>query len=71
MKYEIMVDVESAEGWQLWRVEANSKEAALKKFNDGGGDCICENVEVTSLCKPTLGDVTEYIEPRAPLPLSE
>lgn len=65
MKYEITVDVERAEGWQLWRVEAASKEDALAKFKNGEGDCICENLEVTELCEPTLASVDEYIEPRA------
>ena len=63
MGFVFATTVERAEGWQLWLIEAESKEAALAKFKNGEGDCIAESVEVTDIGQPTLASVHEHIEP--------
>lgn len=59
MKYNINIEVTTANGYQVVQVEANSKEDALKKFNDGGGDIIEHEVEVESICEVTIDNVEE------------
>lgn len=58
-KYQILVDVRSVSGTQLWEVEADSPEDALAKYNDGDGDVVHEEIEVTSLEDAILSNVSE------------
>lgn len=58
-KYQIVVPVEQAHGHQIWEVEAESREDALKKYKEGQGEIVADEVEVTSLCEPELDAVHE------------
>lgn len=58
-KYQILVDVRSVSGTQLWEVAADSPEDALAKYNAGEGDVVGEEIEVTSLEEARLSDVSE------------
>jgi hypothetical protein len=52
-RYLIEVPVENAKGFQIFRVEAESEDDALRRFRLGEGDFDCEEIEVTSLGNPT------------------
>lgn len=58
-KYHIMVQVDKAHGHQCWEVEARSREEALQKYNEGNGEIIHEELEVTALCEPEIDAVHE------------
>jgi len=57
--YELIVPVDSVNGTQLWRVQAESPKDAIARFKKGEGDCIGEEIEVTSLGEVSEGDVQE------------
>lgn len=57
--YELTVPVESVNGTQLWRVKAESPKDAIARFKKGEGDCIGEEIEVTSLGEVSVSDVQE------------
>lgn len=58
-KYHIDVDIKNANGTQCWEVEAESPEEALRKYNDGDGEVVHEEIEVTELEDATLDVVRE------------
>ena len=57
--YELTVPVESVNGTQMWRVKAGSPKDAIARFKKGEGDCIGEELEVTSLGNVSEEDVQE------------
>lgn len=57
--YHIDTEIENADGTQTWEFEASTKEEALEKYNQGDGDIVAEEIEVTRLRKPELSDVYE------------
>ena len=48
MRYDIRASV-NARGTQYYEIEADSEQDALKKFNDGGGEFVDEDIEVTDI----------------------
>lgn len=56
-KYRVDLDVVDAGGQQTIEVEAESLEEAFKKLQNGDGDIVEHEVEVTSLSEYCLLDV--------------
>ena len=59
MKFHIHAEVEQADGYTTFEVDADNKEHALKLFNEGEGIYVDEEVNVTSYRNLTLDDVEE------------
>ena len=57
MRYSITVDVVSAQGYQVFEVEAESKEKAYAKFCAGEGDIVHEEIEITELGEFRFKDI--------------
>jgi hypothetical protein len=60
--YNVDVSILSANGTQTYEIVAESPEEALAIYNSGGGDFVMEEVEITSLEKPDIGDFYEVEE---------
>ena len=56
-KFHITVGIQAINGTQVFEVEAKTKQQALKKYNQGKGDILCQEIEVTSLADASLDDV--------------
>jgi hypothetical protein len=66
--YNVNVDVESARGSQTYEIIADSPEEAHAEYNSGGGEFVCEEVEVTSLSKPEVSEFYVVEESNLPPP---
>lgn len=55
-KYHVEIDCTNFYGTQIWEIEADSKEEALKKYNAGKGDIVETNVEVLDTRQPLLSE---------------
>ena len=53
-KFIITCDVIRAAGWQQWSVEASDEAEAIEKFDNGDGDFVAEDVEVTDVGTPSV-----------------
>lgn len=62
-RYVAIRHIASASGTQLFEVEANSKEEAFRKFENGEGNFVEEEIEVESLEELTIDDVHEEEQP--------
>ncbi len=60
MKYRIEREVTGFNGWQTFECEANSKEGALEKFNNGDDKFIDEELEVTNLADIDIDDIRKW-----------
>ncbi len=49
MRYEIEIAVKAAEGFQIWAVEADTPDEAIRQFRDHGGEFVEQEVSVTQL----------------------
>jgi hypothetical protein len=58
-RYFFSCEVQQAEGFQEFYVDAKSKEEAEALVNDGGGEFSEEEVLVTSLGEPIFGRVED------------
>jgi hypothetical protein len=61
MKYNLDVEIKSAQGTQEFRIEANSKEEAIEKFKKGECELIDSDVEVTALEEPDISAIYEIL----------
>lgn len=57
MKYRIQRDITGAEGWQVFEVEAPSRDEAIELLRCGHGEIVEDEVEVTSLAEFDPDDV--------------
>lgn len=56
-KYQLTRSVQSAQGYQVFEVEADSEEEAFAKFQQGEGDVVHEEIEVTDLGDWSIDDI--------------
>jgi hypothetical protein len=57
--YHLMASIKQASGHQIWEIEAESPEEALKKYKQGEGNVVHEEIEVGSLDDVRLEDIED------------
>ncbi len=60
MKYYITRDIVSAQGWQMFSTEADSKEEALKNFLNGDDEFEDEGIEITSVQSCLIENINDH-----------
>ena len=58
-RYIVTVQVATAEGYQVYVVDADSPEAAIEAYHAGEGELTDEEINITSLEDPGIEDVEE------------
>ena len=53
-RFTVKIDVESANGWQLFDVMAANEDDAIERFKSGEGDFLEEYIEVTAIGDPEI-----------------
>ena len=61
-KYYVTAEILHATGYQTYSVLANSEEEAIKELNDGGGEWVEEDVEITDLGEWVVCEIEEIEE---------
>lgn len=54
MKFRVTTSVQSAQGNQVWEVEAKDEAEAKKVFDRGEATFVAEEIEVTSIGEPFI-----------------